>query len=193
MQTPSPWHPNLLHSFEMHVCSNVPACLCGLPLSLSGQPPPRPDRTCADVFDEPRLDGCLAWAAQAVSKWLGPLLGEPAVPLQKAASGGSIGCSASLQPVSYSRRNLHSNVTVIVIVCTALPLPIHTPWFNSTSQWSDRFQHLTLKAFCELRVSELFDIIVEFPDSQPCVNELKVGEGVVHSTNLGRLCQLLIL
>ena len=40
-------------------------------------------------------------------------------------------------------------------------------------QWKPRLEYFIYKLFAELRISELFEIIVEYPDSLPAVNDLK--------------------
>ena len=46
--------------------------------------------------------------------------------------------------------------------------------FNSKDFWRRKFTHHVHKQLCQLRVSELFDIIVDFPDSLPAVEDLRV-------------------
>ncbi|KAL1920658.1 uncharacterized protein VTP21DRAFT_1035 [Calcarisporiella thermophila] len=44
---------------------------------------------------------------------------------------------------------------------------------NALKEWKTRLEYHLNKAFGDLRISELFDIIVEFPDSQPAIDDLK--------------------
>jgi len=43
----------------------------------------------------------------------------------------------------------------------------------TVEQWQPRLEYFVYKAFAELRISELFEIIVEYPDSLPAINDLK--------------------
>lgn len=45
--------------------------------------------------------------------------------------------------------------------------------YLTVDQWQPRLQYFTYKAFAELRISELFEIIVEYPESLPAINDLK--------------------
>ena len=45
--------------------------------------------------------------------------------------------------------------------------------FLSVEQWKPRLEYFVYKAFADLRISELFEIIVEYPDSVPAINDLK--------------------
>merc|ERR1739848_337534 len=40
-------------------------------------------------------------------------------------------------------------------------------------QWKNRLNFYATETFCALRIEELFDIIVEFPESEPALNDLR--------------------
>ncbi|XP_065919017.1 anaphase-promoting complex subunit 2-like isoform X2 [Dysidea avara] len=46
--------------------------------------------------------------------------------------------------------------------------------FTVSNRWSDQLEYYSYKSFAELRIKELFDIIVEYPDSKPAIDDLKV-------------------
>lgn len=50
-------------------------------------------------------------------------------------------------------------------------------------QWVDKLQRCTAECFCLVRFDEIFDIVAEFPDSKPCVIELRkvLVETKIHS------------
>ena len=52
-------------------------------------------------------------------------------------------------------------------------------------QWRARLELLMYETFTNLRISELFDIIVDFPDSQPALLDLKDSLAKTHQVRVG--------
>jgi len=52
---------------------------------------------------------------------------------------------------------------------------------RENAQWKNRVVFHTVREFAELRISEIFDIVVEFPDSLPAVQDLKRALGHVEA------------
>jgi len=57
-----------------------------------------------------------------------------------------------------------------------------TPWLRSivgrssfNKEWKKRLDFAIQQAFCEVRISEMFSIIADYPDSKPAVEELKIA------------------
>eukprot|EP00118_Oscarella_pearsei_P017981 m.181455 g.181455 ORF g.181455 m.181455 type:complete len:97 (+) comp39272_c0_seq18:214-504(+) len=40
--------------------------------------------------------------------------------------------------------------------------------------WKRQLHHLVYKGFSSMRMSEMFDIIIEYPESEPALHDLKV-------------------
>jgi anaphase-promoting complex subunit 2 len=79
--------------------------------------------SCADIFEEPRLETVTDWLDRVVASWLDIIVGEP----ESAAA--------------------HS--------------------------WRSRLEFFALETLATLRIGELFDIIVDYPQSQPALDDLK--------------------
>jgi hypothetical protein len=101
------------------------------------------DSSCKGNFEEPCLGNITQWMDSVVYKWLEMIL---------LPSPGM--------------------VTSLIIVGYLLSLP-ELASRGLFLQWKTRLEFFVCEAFADLRIGELFSIIVDFPDSTPAILDLK--------------------
>jgi hypothetical protein len=55
---------------------------------------------------------------------------------------------------------------------------------DKITEWKERLLKYLIDSFCELRIGELFDVIVDFPESKPCILDLKVFSLIFYCRNV---------
>lgn len=116
-------------------------------------------KVCKGNFEEPLLEQINKWINDVVFPWLNILLSP--------SEAGVAHQSDIFTPAKRGRGRARAGKTNSRIS------PNKQQDTSAFLQWKSRLQFFAYERFAELRISEMFDIIVDFPDSMEAINNLK--------------------
>ena len=115
------------------------------------------ETTCRGRFDSPQLMPTREWLRNAVLPWLNKVLGVRSRRRQ---------CVPAARAADDGRGAVSSGAA------------------RSRAQWRTRLEFLLYETFCTLRIAELFDIIAEYPESIPALDDLSAALAYTHQHNV---------
>ncbi len=114
---------------------------------------------CAGSFDQPELENLVAWVEKVVYPWLERLFCDG---------------QADTFPNHARKTAREENLAGILQHREPATASLQLKSLRELKQWRSRLLFFTYEEFARLRISEMFDIIVEFPDSLRALQNLKL-------------------